>query len=453
MGETPYGLLRLRSESFWIGWLLLSAVLLFAGGASHHDVQLQEQRLPIRTGQGQKSIPDLVNLLDDTNAMVRVEAAKMLGLKGKDAKNAVPALMTALTDEEWLVRLNSATALRKIGVENKETVTALVKALYDENESVRLAALDALGAVGPSAVQNIDHRKIYIIGKNHIYDQGMSKVLYDLALEGKIVLGDEGTVRNPHFEAEWVKTEYGNRLAVIYGIENERALKYSVYLLGCGALTGSIHQRGYMMHQIFQLIKYQKQGLMTNDWDLLAQAELSKNERELFERVNAFMAVNKHRKSPEFMKLLTENKLDANWIAEWMSLLKRLVLKWNEEIAKLPAELRPNMEQIGKFIESPADGKLFEPVFDDVNIRWRNKFISNNMREVVDIAIEKDLPVYIYIGSAHVLDLAQRFGSNYRGMNIRVYGKPTRMLIEQIKQEAAIFAQHGENKSPEKVAP
>ena len=80
--------------------------------------------------------------------VVRMAAARSLGIIGPAARAAVPALVGALRDQETGVRWEAATALGRIG---KDSVPALLEAVWDRDVKVRHTATYALGAVGPAA--------------------------------------------------------------------------------------------------------------------------------------------------------------------------------------------------------------------------------------------------------------------------------------------------------------
>ena len=80
--------------------------------------------------------------------VVRMAAARSLGIIGPEARAAVPALIGTLRDQETGVRWEAAAALGRIG---KDSVPALIEGLWDRDVKVRHAATYALGAVGPEA--------------------------------------------------------------------------------------------------------------------------------------------------------------------------------------------------------------------------------------------------------------------------------------------------------------
>jgi HEAT repeat protein len=80
--------------------------------------------------------------------VVRMAAARSLGIIGPKARSGVPALIGALRDPEAGVRWEAAAALGRIG---QDSVPALIEALWDRDMKVRHTATYALGAVGPGA--------------------------------------------------------------------------------------------------------------------------------------------------------------------------------------------------------------------------------------------------------------------------------------------------------------
>jgi HEAT repeat protein len=69
------------------------------------------------------------------------------------AKRVVPVAVTLLQDKEKSVRRASATALQTIGPGAKAAVPALLRALKDQDAEVRLSAAKALECVDPTAAK------------------------------------------------------------------------------------------------------------------------------------------------------------------------------------------------------------------------------------------------------------------------------------------------------------
>jgi HEAT repeat protein len=94
----------------------------------------------------------LVERLQDSDEMVRLHAAIVLGSLGEEARPALPILVDLLHCDNVLDRRAAAWALRGLGEVAEETVPALVEALEDGDEHVQDLAEQAL-----EAIQGIDH--------------------------------------------------------------------------------------------------------------------------------------------------------------------------------------------------------------------------------------------------------------------------------------------------------
>jgi HEAT repeat protein len=119
---------------------------------SKADVRLGAVRILIDMGPDAKEVlPALVEVLGDTDGMVRANAAEAVWKLGKDAK-ALPALVETLQDKAPSSRSYAATTLGYVmRQEAKPAVPALIQALWDEDTGVRAGAAEALGRIGPPA--------------------------------------------------------------------------------------------------------------------------------------------------------------------------------------------------------------------------------------------------------------------------------------------------------------
>jgi HEAT repeat protein len=90
-----------------------------------------------------------VEVLGDKDPAVRGRAAAVLGLIG--AVEALPDLVKLLSDEKASVRIASCAALAKMGPKASAAEGDLRKAMKDEDWRVQEGAIRALGAIGPAA--------------------------------------------------------------------------------------------------------------------------------------------------------------------------------------------------------------------------------------------------------------------------------------------------------------
>jgi len=100
------------------------------------------------------TIPEIIKMLKDENAWVRMHSAAALGKFEAAAKDAVPNLRAALSDEAGIVRGVAATSLAKIQP-SAEIVPDLIKLVQDSNERVRTLAEDALVTIGKPALEDL----------------------------------------------------------------------------------------------------------------------------------------------------------------------------------------------------------------------------------------------------------------------------------------------------------
>ena len=105
-----------------------------------------------RLMQGLSSVPELLEGLKNSHAMVRAAAVQGLRVRSLEpaAKASAPRLIALLKrDPDDMVRLLAAEVLGSL--QSQEAIPALILASGDANEGVRAAALGALGMLGPSA--------------------------------------------------------------------------------------------------------------------------------------------------------------------------------------------------------------------------------------------------------------------------------------------------------------
>lgn len=97
------------------------------------------------------SVEDLIKLLDDPEATIRLRAATGLGQSGPEAADSVPMLIDALHDLDREVRVEAAWALGQIGPAAKPAVPRLVDAVWLGAAPLRQVAIEALGNIGAEA--------------------------------------------------------------------------------------------------------------------------------------------------------------------------------------------------------------------------------------------------------------------------------------------------------------
>lgn len=96
-----------------------------------------------------KSVPALINTLNNQDESIRIIAIAALGEIGINAKAAIPALNATYKDKSIEVRVVTVDALGKI---RKRAIPTLIVALQDEDENVREIATNALVKIGKPAL-------------------------------------------------------------------------------------------------------------------------------------------------------------------------------------------------------------------------------------------------------------------------------------------------------------
>ena len=103
---------------------------------------------------GERAAPRLIEVLDNTNSLVRGAAARILGTYGTVASAAVPKLAELVKEEnepDAQVRYSAAEALWKIDHQSRALIPLRIAELKHEREGVRWDAASFLGECGPEA--------------------------------------------------------------------------------------------------------------------------------------------------------------------------------------------------------------------------------------------------------------------------------------------------------------
>lgn len=101
--------------------------------------------------RGKRVIPQLALALRDRDAVVRWQAARMLGMFGHDAATVSGSLEAAVNDKDPLVCWAAAESLQRVSPNKDLSAKALVRLLRNKDERVRWDAAVALGLMGPDA--------------------------------------------------------------------------------------------------------------------------------------------------------------------------------------------------------------------------------------------------------------------------------------------------------------
>ncbi|MSU77412.1 MAG: HEAT repeat domain-containing protein [Gemmataceae bacterium] len=149
---------------------------------------------------GVASVPALTDVLANSkNGNARRWAAVALGeIAPKAKQTSIPALAAALTDPDRSVRSYSAKSLSNFRADAKPALAALVKVLDDEYVEARQHAALALGHIGPDAKPARDALTKALGDKSYIVQLHAAWALERIGPEAKSIPGLVGIVRNGH---------------------------------------------------------------------------------------------------------------------------------------------------------------------------------------------------------------------------------------------------------------
>src|SRR5262249_39102650 len=100
-------------------------------------------------------LDELLAALDDPRVEIRLNAVRVLGLRGAAAAGAAPAFAVATRDVDAPIRLESVTALGMLARTGVAAAPALVRALGDADPAVVAAAEAALAEQGGAVARTL----------------------------------------------------------------------------------------------------------------------------------------------------------------------------------------------------------------------------------------------------------------------------------------------------------
>jgi hypothetical protein len=106
---------------------------------------------------GPKALPEVIPLLTNHSATVRLQATFILAKFGTNALPTVPALLRCFTDTNQDVATSAITALPENYLHHNDVIAALVNSAQDPRGEVRITALGQLSRTGPHAMQILEH--------------------------------------------------------------------------------------------------------------------------------------------------------------------------------------------------------------------------------------------------------------------------------------------------------
>ena len=197
--------------------------------------------------EAKTALPQLVPLLQDSDANVRSSAAFALGRIGAEAKIGVPQLVRLLKDSDANVRTNAAYALASIGAEAKTGVPQLVRLLKDSDANVRSNAAFALVSIALSLQEKA----------KTLTSPELDRAVSNLESALKILAEPKAdfsqpTIANLRVYINVLKAEQRERLFVKSIIQNPYIWGTGIYLF---LLFGTFAIRPLWLLKIYEILK------------------------------------------------------------------------------------------------------------------------------------------------------------------------------------------------------
>lgn len=94
-----------------------------------------------------KKVKDIVKLMTDSDASIRMQAVRAVGMLGPDGKAQIPDLVKSLDDKEPMVVIAGVFALGGMGKNAKDNISDLKKLKDHKEEMIRKASEEAIKAI------------------------------------------------------------------------------------------------------------------------------------------------------------------------------------------------------------------------------------------------------------------------------------------------------------------
>ncbi len=280
----------------------------------------------------------------------------------------------------------------------------------------------------PSKQEGQIKKSFFIVGTYHKGpqaedDRRFQEGLVKLSSEGKIVLGLEGIARDEQREEDFVRAAYNLEKGNIYGFEDDFANIFAGILLYYGNLVYEI-QDEISINKIGLVLHLRENPTFQKIWGRLKDRPLFEPGRRLYDQIDNYLTQNVHLDIKALVVKFEQSVDQYGENSDWMQLYKELALVMSEEAKDLPKDLRPDVERIQQYIASPKESGHTQYIVEEVNNKWRNKFIAKHMREIAEVAAQKGLDAYILIGAghvAHISSLLSNRAGTVEGLKKRVY--------------------------------
>ncbi len=263
---------------------------------------------------------------------------------------------------------------------------------------------------------------LFIIGMRHHEpkDRKFQEKLLRKAIQGEIVVGIEGIPRDDAKEQGFVRAVYGlETKGLVFGFEDDFANKYSGALLHYGYFANDMKQE-FLTTKAQLIYDLRESPSIQRSWQTMGQKTLPHQSHQLYDQLTRFLSDHEAVDTKTVVNRFADSIGRFGERMAWVELYRVLIDEMNEEVKRLPEELRVDLGQVASYLNEPTGVRADYVVFE-INNRWRNQFIFKNMKEIADVAVAKGLDVCFLIGAGHVQDISAMFDVPYRGLIKRVY--------------------------------
>jgi hypothetical protein len=130
----------------------LAGVIVNPRNPNRRSVIRHISNLYLKGEDARSAVPALVRCLEDNDALVVEQAARVLGGLAVEERIVVPALAKVTSSPNENLRWNAASALMQFGPRAADAIPSLMELLRDPNADVRVVARNALKRIAPEAL-------------------------------------------------------------------------------------------------------------------------------------------------------------------------------------------------------------------------------------------------------------------------------------------------------------
>lgn len=255
---------------------------------------------------------------------------------------------------------------------------------------------------------------IYIFGEKHNdKDTQYLKKLKQGALNKKIILATEGST---------FKDNEDNKNKYSFGYEDDFSFIYASAPMDYYYIYGGIKTNdddlinNLVKNKVMFLIKFSIYKFYQNSWKNLKK-ELSKDPKfGTFVEIIDYIVTNQDNEDLVLKQLQKHYDyiIDPNNNELFIELTKKnalVFLAYSKEFTK--EKNIPDSSYYENFVNNPTNIDSKSEFLDVVVNNWRNIFIYNNLVKIYNLACEKNIDLYVVIGTSHIKGLNDMLSKRY----------------------------------------